>query len=59
MIPVPAVEVGLPTGGGTFALLSNMELDERLPPGGGLAVLLPVTELVDPLLAAGSPVVSL
>ena len=58
MIPVPAVEVGLPAGGGTSALLSDMELDERLPPG-GLAILLPITEFVDPLLAAGSPVVSL
>ena len=56
LIPVLAVEVGLPVGGGTFVLLFDMKLDERLPPAGRLAELLPRTEFVDPLLVARSPV---
>ena len=54
-----ASEVGLPVGGGAFALLSEIEIDERLPPGEGVPLLLLVTGFIDPLLVAGRLVVSL
>ena len=52
-LPALAVEVGLPVGGGAFALIPEIEIDERLPPGGGVPISFLVTEFVDPVLVAG------
>ena len=49
---MPIIELELPGGGGTVALLSEMESDERLPPGGGLAMLFPIIVLAARLLVS-------
>ena len=56
VIPLPAVKVELPAR--IPALLSETGFDERLVDR-VLVILLPVTEFVDPLLAAGIPVMLL